>query len=40
MHRQQPLNCFYLNDYAVIHQQVESVAVIQLKFLVRVLSEL
>ena len=32
MHRQQFLNCLYFNDYRVIHQQVESVAVIQLEF--------
>ncbi len=25
--RQEPLNCLYLNDYGVIHQHVESIAV-------------
>ena len=34
MHGQQPLNCFYLNDYRVVDEHVQAVALIQLKSVV------
>ena len=34
MDRQQLFNCLYFNDYRIIHEQIEPVAVIELEFVV------